>query len=309
MTLTAFRMEARKEYLGASDMAAVLGLSKYKSAYDVWLEKTERVPVNMDNNKATDAGIKFEEGVLAFAEERLGKIRRNQFRKAPEGIPIGATCDAIVVDTDEPVEAKTAGLFSPLDPGWGNEEGSDEVPEPYIIQAQAQILCVKADVKLCWMPAFLGGRGFRMFAIPRNQDLIDLICEKAVEFWTQYVQADKQPPSVPSIDMVKRMRRLPEKVAAIDPQFVDQWQKAKEAAKQAEEAAEEAQAALLAQLGDAETAELIGRDGQLLTYFEERRPRLDQKKLREELPDVHKKYYIEDATARVLRLKKQKKGA
>lgn len=42
MSLTAENIENRKKGIGASECAIVLGLCKYKSPYELWLEKTGR---------------------------------------------------------------------------------------------------------------------------------------------------------------------------------------------------------------------------------------------------------------------------
>jgi putative phage-type endonuclease len=39
----------RTKYLGGSDIGAILGVSKYRSALDVWLEKTGRIISTVDN--------------------------------------------------------------------------------------------------------------------------------------------------------------------------------------------------------------------------------------------------------------------
>lgn len=39
----------RTKYLGGSDIGPILGLSKYRSAVDVWLEKTGQVQYEVDN--------------------------------------------------------------------------------------------------------------------------------------------------------------------------------------------------------------------------------------------------------------------
>ena len=38
-------LQARKLGIGGSDVAAILGLSKYKSPYQLWLDKTSRAEV------------------------------------------------------------------------------------------------------------------------------------------------------------------------------------------------------------------------------------------------------------------------
>jgi len=143
----------------------------------VWLEKTDQVE-EQKINEAMEAGTLFEDGILKFAEKKLGKIIRNQYRTA-EGFPICSNIDAIVVDSGEPVEAKTAGLFYNLSEDWG-DEGTDAVPDNVIIQSHVHMLCT--DRELCHISTFLGGRGFNLFRVNWDKEIMDIIRDKSIEF-------------------------------------------------------------------------------------------------------------------------------
>lgn len=298
MAITPKQRELRRNHLGSSDMAAILGVDKYRNAYDVWLEKTGKV----EDKKATEAmqaGTFFEDGVLQFAEEKLGKLIRNQYRIA-EGFPIGSNIDALVVDSGEPVEAKTAGLFGPLAEQWG-DNGTDAVPDHIIIQTHVHMLCTNRE--LCHIPAFLGGRGFQLFQVNWDNEIMDIIRDKSLDFWENYVEVDCQPPEVvPSLEMAKRMKREPESITDIDTKIVKNWLKAKESLKFAEEIKESSEANLLAALGDAEAGRC---DLGLVTYYMQEQKRIDSKRLREEKPEIATEY-LKISRFRVARLKKPK---
>lgn len=54
--------EGRKDGIGASDIGAIMGLSKWKSPYEVWLEKTGRVvPEDISEKPVVKFGNDFEE--------------------------------------------------------------------------------------------------------------------------------------------------------------------------------------------------------------------------------------------------------
>lgn len=69
-------LEARKSGIGGSDVAAVLGMSPWRSPMDVWLEKTGRSePV--EENDAMYWGKKLEALVAdRYCEETGNEVRR-----------------------------------------------------------------------------------------------------------------------------------------------------------------------------------------------------------------------------------------
>jgi putative phage-type endonuclease len=266
MTITAAQLEQRKKHVGSSDMAAVLGLSPWKSAWDVWVDKTGKLqPEREAPNAAAHAGNLFERGVLSFARQELGKLIRNQYRAAAE-FHLGANIDALAVEREnQPVEAKTAGLFGPLRGEWG-ESGTDQVPDLYIIQAHVHMICAERD--LCHLAAFLGGRGFTLYAIPLVPELAEIIKCRAVEFWENHVVRDIPPAeSWPSLDVAKRIRRQPKKVVRIPAGLVAGWQQIAETRREAEDAEKMAKSFILAALGDAEAG--VTETGEAVTYFVE----------------------------------------
>lgn len=267
MSLTSEQLAERQKALGASDMAAILGLDPFRTGYDVWLEKTGRVQPKL-GDETTDAGQRFEEAVLEWASERLGPIQRGPTFRVPE-LCLIAHPDGLVVATGDPVEAKTAGLFGPLAEEWGDDE-TDEVPPRVIIQAQVQLRCVANTLdepRVCDVPAFLGGRGFVLFAVPWNVQIIGIIEETAPRWWRDCVVADMPPAdSLPSLELIKRIRREPNKIVPISAALVQVWLAKKEIKRLAEKDADMAQAALLATLGDAEVGN-AGASG-TVSYYE-----------------------------------------
>jgi putative phage-type endonuclease len=300
--LSAYQKEQRKKSLGASDMAAILGISPYKSAYDVWLEKTDKLPPEQEiNNDAIEAGNRFERGVLSWAQQSLGPLRRNVYLKA-DSLPIHAILDARVVKDGTPVEAKTAGLFSPLSGEWGMEH-TDQIPDAYLVQVQVQMLCSGKD--MAFLAAFLGGRGFQMYDIPINVDLQDIIKVKAVEFWDKHVVADVPPvDSLPSLDLISKMNRTPGKQVSVADELIQEWLSAKEALKQSEDRQAILKAQIYAALGDAEASEPT-KLGQI-TCLLQAAPgsKLDEKRLKAERPEIYDMFRKPESQIRVLRYKK-----
>jgi putative phage-type endonuclease len=303
MPITKKQKELRRKHLGSSDVAAILGLDRFRNAYDVWLEKTGQVDEQKEN-EAMQAGTFFEDGVLRFAEEKLGPLKRNQYRVAT-GFPLASNIDALVVGSNEPVEAKTAGLFSRLPEDWG-DEGTDEIPDYIIIQTHVHMICVEREI--CHVPTFLGGRGFQLFRVNWDNEIMDVIRDKSLDFWENFVENKQPPPDVmPSIEVAKRMKRLPGKIVEIETQIVQNWLNAKDNLKYANLMKEGAESEMLAALGEAEAGKC---DLGLVTYFEQQQRRIDSQRLKEEKPEIAAEY-LKVSKFRVARFKKPKppKGA
>ena len=253
MPITAEQRERRKLAIGSSDAAAILGLSPYKTRYDVYAEKTGLLVEEAEAGPAAEAGTMFQDGVLNWAERSLGKLKRDVTIPAPDGLPIVANVDAIVEADGSPAEAKTAGLFSPLNEEWG-EEGTDQVPAPYIVQTHIHMLVTKKST--CHLPAFLAGRGFVMFDVALDRELMSLMIARCEDFWNENV-LKRVPPddSILSLGVAKRLKRTPSKTVPVDAAVVAAWMKARDERLSAEKADKAAQAALLTALGDAEAGE------------------------------------------------------
>lgn len=299
MVITYVQREQRRKHLGSSDMAAVLGLDPWRNAYDVFLDKTGQL-TDAKESAAMYLGTKLESGVLEFAEEKLGKLIKNQYRSA-QGFPIGSNIDALVVEAGEPVEAKTSGILGPLADNWG-DDGTDEVPDRVIVQAHCHMICT--NKKVCHVPALLGGKGFKMFHVHWDQTIAGVIMDKSLDFWENFVEKGIEPPDViPSIEVIKRRIRVPKKTVPIAPTLVIQWQNAKDSAKLAEQFKKDAEEQLLAALGDAEAGECeLG----IVTYFEQGRDFLKQKDFIKAFPALWEQYKYR-STWRVPRLKQPKK--
>jgi predicted phage-related endonuclease len=290
MPITPEQRAERRNHLGSSDLAAILNLDPFKTAWDVWASKTGQLddyaPELLDGADPRYAGNILESSVLQFAADRLGPVEANRHKEI-EGSPIAVNTDAVVVASGEPVEAKTVGLFGRLrdEEYWGEDGSVNQVPDRVIIQAHAHMIAW--DRGLCHIPALIGGRGLVMLGVTRDDRLASTILFRANEFWQRYVLPKSPPPDVAgSIEILKLVRRQPNKVVPLDPTLVEAWLKAKDAESEAKDAAESAKAAVLTALGDAEAGN--AGDAGAVTFMEQSR----------------KEYVCKASTFRVLRHKK-----
>lgn len=66
-------LEDRRKGIGGSDVATILGLNQYKSAYQLWLEKTGQVELKDTESEPAYWGNVLEEVVAKEFQERTGK--------------------------------------------------------------------------------------------------------------------------------------------------------------------------------------------------------------------------------------------
>jgi putative phage-type endonuclease len=192
--LTKKQLEIRKTGIGGSEVAAILGLDDYKTAHDVWLEKTGRKePEDLSNNESVELGILLEP-ILARKYAKINKCElikpKETFRheKYPWMI---ANPDRLIAGQKKILEIKTATYPGKI---WG-EEGTDIVPMKYIIQVQHYMFVMgvdylESDIYSC---VFAGKRKFRNYPIKRDKDIIDFMIPKIDKFWNYNVKKDMPP--------------------------------------------------------------------------------------------------------------------
>lgn len=180
-------LEDRRKGIGGSDVAAVLGLNKYKSVYQLWLEKTGQVEVTSAQSEAAYWGNTLEEVVAEEFSKRTGKKvrKRNQVFEHQKYPFLRANIDRDVVGENAVLECKTANQY------LANEWDDDEIPIQYICQVQHYMNVLNLDY--VYIAVLIGGQKFLWKKMERDQELIDMITEKLVEFWTENVEKGIEP--------------------------------------------------------------------------------------------------------------------
>jgi putative phage-type endonuclease len=189
MTLTQEQVRERLSYIGASDAAAVLGLSRWQTPLEIWAEKTGQVPPkDLSANLAVEVGTELEDLVAKLFTKRTGKkVRRVNETKFHKTHPfLACNLDRIVEGTDDLLECKTAS-------GWKAKEWEgEEIPQEYVIQVMHQLMVTGRQVG--WIACLIGGNAdFRYKKIVRDDTAIKLMLEKEVHFWKTFVEPKVMP--------------------------------------------------------------------------------------------------------------------
>lgn len=263
MPITAEQRELRRQHIGSSDSAAIAGVSPWATSADVFMSKV--YGTDDFSSPAAELGNLLEPVLVKWAAAQLGvEVETDRHVVDPENKILAANLDGKVIGRREAIEAKTTGIIwaGAVSEEWG-EEGTAEVPKHVMVQCQHQMRVDNLDV--VWVPALIGGRGLVMYQVCRVESLIADIVDIDLAFWRTHVEPKLKPDTQPTLDVAKRVRRVPSKEVPISDDLVVTWQDAREARLLAEKSEAAAQAELLAALGDADAGRCLRG---LLTYFE-----------------------------------------
>lgn len=179
-------LKERQCGIGGSDVGAILGVNKYKTAFEVYLEKTEPITEVGEQSESAYFGDIFEDVVAKEFEKRTGKkVRRDRKHYKHKEYPfMVANIDRRVVGENAILECKTANQF------LSNEWEEDEIPASYLLQVQHYLFVTEAE--LGYIAVLIGGQKFIWKQVQRDEELIEMIIEAENEFWKMV--EDKTPP-------------------------------------------------------------------------------------------------------------------
>ncbi len=181
--------ELRAQHIGGSDVSALFNLSPFTTRWQLWMEKSGKLPPeDLSDNKSVQAGTFLESGIANWAAHRWGMSieKVTDYFTADDCPGMGASLD-FATDAGIPVEIK----WSAYGDGWEYEgETITGAPDNYIMQVQHQMACTGAEYG--WLIALLRNEPRRM-KIPRNDNIIDAIKSEITTFWDS-VRAGEEPP-------------------------------------------------------------------------------------------------------------------
>lgn len=281
-------LEMRKAGIGGSEAAAIVGLNPWKSAFQLWREKTGQVePADLSDNEFVYWGNVLEQAVAdRFCELAGKKVQRRGMLQDDEYQYMLASVDRMVVGENAGLECKTTNAFN------GKAWDGDELPDSYYVQCQWYMMITGCEK--WYIAVLIGGNKFVWKEVSRNEADIEAIRKAAVEFWGM-VETNTMPPVDGSSDCGKALseRFSAEKGKAIDlptaaKDCIDRIREIKETIARLEEQKQLSENELKAMLGDAEIG-VIGEDK--VTWKEQAgRTTLDSKRLKAEAPELYSKY-------------------
>ncbi len=190
----------RSLYIGGSDAAAILGVSKWRSALDVYMDKVNgKQPDDPSKAKIFARGKRMEPYIIdLFAEETgLNVVRRGARYQDPEFPFLCAEIDA-EAESGENIEIKTVHPFAAKE--WGILD-SDDIPVYYAAQAMHGLMITGKQV--CIFGAMIGMDDFRTYRVERDEDVIRNMRQMEVNFWHNMEQ--RIPPEAQTLSDAERL--------------------------------------------------------------------------------------------------------
>lgn len=285
-------LEARRKGLGGSDAGAILGLNKWATPLDVYLDKTGQAEP-IEDNDAMYWGRTLEDIVADEYAKRTGnKVRRiNKILQHKDHDFILANLDRDLISQNGILECKTA-LRSD---GWG-DDGSDEVPDSYLAQVMHYMAVTGAE--FADLAVLIAGRDFRIYTITRDEDLINEIIKREVSFWNDHVLAKVVPDPVTNADFNHRWPNDNGENIVADSdqqQRVSTLRQIKNKIKDLNSNAKELEAEIKKSMADASA--LTDVEGKPLVTWKRRvSKRLDTKRLKVEQQEIYDQYAVESSS-------------
>jgi putative phage-type endonuclease len=204
-------LEARKQGIGGSDVAAVLGLSPWKTPVDIWLDKTNQTP-DAEPNEAMYWGTVLEDVVAAeYAKRNNVKVQRITESLVHPLYPWArASIDRAVITpgsrarfangellgTEGLLECKTVNAY-----GAGDWIGEGELPVYYTAQVMWYMAITGAP--WCDVAALIGGNKYVQKRIHRDADTCASLLHQVGEWWQRHVVEGVQPEPTNGADVSK----------------------------------------------------------------------------------------------------------
>jgi putative phage-type endonuclease len=183
-------LKERQKGIGGSDVGAILGLNKYKSAFQVYLEKTEEITEDTLEEEKEEVyfGHVLEDMVAKEFTKRTGKrVRREKRQLISKDYPFMiANIDRRVVGENAILECNTTSVYNKAK--WEAEE----IPAAQLLQYQHYLKVTEAEK--CYVAVLIGGQKFALKEVIRDEELIQMVIKEEKNFWENHVIKKVPPP-------------------------------------------------------------------------------------------------------------------
>lgn len=287
-------LQYRKQGIGGSDAGAVCGLNPYRTAIQVYYDKTADSIEEIDN-EAMRQGRELEEYVARrFCEASGKRVRRANAMFYDEKNPFMlADVDRMIVGENAGLECKTASTYS--EEKWRD----DKIPLSYQLQCYHYMSVCNADA--WYIAVLIFGRDFKYYRIERDDEVIGNLIRIEKEFWNEYVlkQVIPDPDGSKTADAAiaerfKESKSITIPLTGFD-ERLERRQEILALLEKIETEKRQIDQELKLYLGDAEIAE---NEHYRVSWKNFSRSSIDEKRLKAEQPEIYEKYRRETTSRR-----------
>lgn len=282
----------RSKGIGGSDVGAICGLSKYRSAYATYLSKIGELPKEPESNAAHFGTILEEVVAKEFTRQTGKKVKRNNKMLFHKDYPFMlANLDRMVIGERAFLECKTTSAYN------ADQWDGDKIPETYMLQIQHYMEVL--DYDYCYIACLIGGQKFVWKEIRRDPELIKTMIEIERNFWEEHV-LKRIPPAVDGgeadAEILSKLyqeskdNEIP--LPATAAETIARYRELKSKATELEEELKNCENYLKDLLGENESGYI---DDLKVTWKTIKSNRVDSKILKDKYPDIYKECCYESS--------------
>lgn len=281
-------LAVRRQGIGGSDIAAIAGVSPWKTPLAVYLEKIGELGEAEENAPIYWGNILEPIVAQEYARRHPDyQVRRvNAVLQHPQVPYFLANIDREI----RKAGAQPGVLEIKTTSAWMAGRWSEEAPDWVTVQLQWYL----GITGYTWgaVAVLIGGSDYREIEQERDDEIIGYLQQIARRFWEEHV-IPRVPPAAeaPDTDLLAKLhsqsngKTIPLPPTALE--LLDQYDRAQERLKEAERHLDSIKAKLQAMLGDNERGIVGGRRVEWPTVTQQR---IDTKRLREEHPEIYTEY-------------------
>lgn len=272
-------LKIRHGYVSSTESAALFGLSPYLTAFELALQKSDKIVSDFQGNERTAWGTRLEDAIAQGIGEDYGVLVRKQSGYAvhPDA-RMGSSFDYEIVGVAqsrrflgdqslrEQFEKHGPGVLEikNVDSLVYKNDWSEEAPAHIEIQVQHQLECIRYPWAV--IGVLVGGNRNEILIRERDEDVGRVLKSKISRFWSNLADGKTPPPTMPEdASVLIRLYNLAEPGKLYQGQddaelaeFCAEYVKQGQIEKLAEEAKEVAKAKILQRIRTAEKAIVPG---------------------------------------------------
>jgi len=298
----------RTKYIGGSDIGAILGLSKFRTPLEVWMEKTGKEVRQLDSLPLRFGSFAEEFVASEYARATGFELLHDEsIYIHPTHPMMSAPVDRFVLGNglNKPptrlLECKTANPFARGE--WG-EPGTDQVPMSYLCQCIWYMAIT--GIEQCDLAVLFGNSDFRIYEIARDLELEALVIKKALHFWNEYVLKDIAPPAQTEGDYQVLFKKSdPTKTIEANPKTVELIRQLQLLNTQSGDVDEQITQIKQHIMNEMKEAEVLSFQGNVIATWKAPKPsfRLDGKRLEAEEKEIFERFKMPIQNSRRLVIK------
>ena len=288
----------RKEGIGGSDVASLLGISPYKSSVSVYMDKTsEEVETNDEGTYKMELGNKLEDFVAKEFTLKTNKKVRNV-----NGILKNEKYPYSIANIDKAVVGERAFLECVVTNSFAKKKYKNEVPSH--IKAQCYHYMAITGATHCYVAILVGNEEVIIHKLDRDENAIDEIMKIEKEFWETYVLGNNIPLPDGSEDYSKFISgfyedTIDEVLVIFEKQeILNKYDEVKSKIKELDKEKKSMEQFFKSQMGNYEVAFIGDRK---ITWKKQSKTIFDTKRFKNDYPELYKDY-AKEISSRVFKI-------